>query len=1223
MSRIENVAVMGYVPTPLHLIPAIARLLRVNADAEALSYYADRLSVVDPCCGDAEAVLTLCRLLPKPDKVKLYGAELERTRFEQVPSYLNAKIGSINVEHGDAFRVQFSLGSYAGAQILFLNPPYDTLRGGERIEVAFLDRFSGTLQENGVLVLLVPTTSLQQLAPILAARFENLQAFRFPETDFQYRQVCIIGNRQNQVFPRPDLEARVRSWVQAESLPVLGSVAGVIDVPVATNRTTGFETWKVLRCDRVEVLRHHKPWHTSGKHKAATPIVSVLPTASDLSGESRRYTLAAPPKPGHIAAAIAAGVFDGCEVVPDHTNSHLPPLLVKGVFDREMVHERTEMNKEGEVTAEVFVQAPKLVVTVLDLRSGQIRTLRNDTTVRTEGVDLESMTTGELIELYGRSLMQQMRTFCNASFDPTDANQQFPIAPTKIPLFRAQADAVRTLVTILGGPGVGLKRRQRRAAFLIGEVGVGKTLAALATAATVGASRVLVMCPTHVCPEWVGQVSEGLHQYRPIIIDSIDTALEFMRSTNVVGVLSRETAKLGHALESCRESCPSCGAKIPQIDYASQRSKCERTWKKPHNREAHIVVSLLERTLRYALKAERLQGLLPQLFPAAGTARLLERWDASKEWAGVRLDDIDLSQADPSVKVKLGLSCQNWGIVRDALRDRLAEPSCNRDWAASLAAVLELMGQDITEFLPQLENFGTYYPYEKVLDRARREVAEDRDRTPTYRKAVHVNGALCWEDEPVGSFDLFVSALGELLQESRWRTEECGATLYSSTPQPRRVPLADLIVKRKGFDFLILDEGHEYRNENAAQSMSAHKLSGLGRPTLMLTGTPMSGLASSLFTNQWALDRQFRQEFGRDGKRDFIRRYGFQRIRRDENPDKAKKSRTLVHGSVSDRVESGQERVVGEAPGVIGIFLLRYLLRISAVIHKSDVAADLPGHRDIRCPVDPLPEQKAELTQMLTRLVEQAKKDMWKKESGQLLGAIAEAPSYLDRCSLDTGNGKGDHYVAAYPDGTPVYEAPLFDASVILPKEQFMLDTIKAELAEGRRTIVLVRHVNLMDRYNRLIQAHVGPAAILDVGKVPAIKRKEWIAKLVKKGPPTLICNPVAIQTGLNGLTAYQSMIWMENPSIDAILFDQGCGRIHRIGKSAETRVFFPVYTDTVQEAMHRLLMHKVGSSRAVTGLDAESALEAAGVGEFQPMSAMAVSRQIYALIEQELGLAA
>jgi hypothetical protein len=188
--------------------------------------------------------------------------------------------------------------------------------------------------------------------------------------------------------------------------------------------------------------------------------------------------------------------------------------------------------------------------------------------------------------------------------------------------------------------------------------------------------------------------------------------------------------------------------------------------------------------------------------------------------------------------------------------------------------------------------------------------------------------------------EVLVAALEELDELADWHEEGvCGEPLFQAVP-PRRVPLAKWILRscRGRFDLVILDEAHEFNHGASAQSKAAHRLTGLpGVPTLALTGSLMGGYASSLFTNFHALSPAFRREFGREDRGTFVGRYGYQKVRltlRDSADVKPL-------GRYTDR-EMGSRRVIGEAPGVHPLFLMRYLLDTAIPVHKEDLEEALP-----------------------------------------------------------------------------------------------------------------------------------------------------------------------------------------------------------------------------------------------------------------------------------------
>src|SRR6478609_7565346 len=148
----------------------------------------------------------------------------------------------------------------------------------------------------------------------------------------------------------------------------------------------------------------------------------------------RTYQLATPPRPAHIAAGIASGLFNGRRVAP--ITQGLPDLLVKGVFDRDFVTVEEKTNKSGEVTSVTQVQQPKLVTTILDLKTKKYTTLTK--LGKTSSLDVEQMSIEDLLEHYGPSLMQVMLQQCPVLYDPKRDADRVQLKPTARPLFSAQ-----------------------------------------------------------------------------------------------------------------------------------------------------------------------------------------------------------------------------------------------------------------------------------------------------------------------------------------------------------------------------------------------------------------------------------------------------------------------------------------------------------------------------------------------------------------------------------------------------------------------------------------------------------------------------------------------------------------------------------------------------------------------------------------------------------------
>lgn len=490
---------------------------------------------------------------------------------------------------------------------------------------------------------------------------------------------------------------------------------------------------------------------------------------------------------------------------------------------------------------------------------------------------------------------------------------------------------------------------------------------------------------------------------------------------------------------------------------------------------------------------------------------------------------------------------------------------------------------------------------------------------------------------PVGGPEAAMAALEELLRLAQFSEgAACGELLYQASPEPRRYPLARYIVRRcrRLFGLVILDEVQELGHAGTAQEKAGHRLVQLpGVPVITLTGSLMNGYASTLFPNYWALSARFRQDFARDDRQRFVDRFGYRKRLVLYGDGREPVTTVAAYGTMSDReevVEDGNIRQLGEAPGLLPLFVLRYLLPEAVLVHKRELDHELP----------PLVEQpvyvtfsghatdvalRAGYTGLKDRLVAQVEADRGTELAGKLWGALSEMPSYLDLGTADTGNCRvagAPRYQARYPKdcgGELVHEAPLISSLALTPKERWLLQQLRDELAQGRRVLLFVRHTRgsgLPARLQRLIARDLGETAVfLDAEKVGAEKRQAWInAEVVARGRRILIVNPNAVKTGLNNLVCASTAIWHELDH-SAITYRQANGRLHRIGQTQEVRIYYPVVQDTAQEIARDLLAAKVTASLQTDGLEVRSTLQSLGVTDDEDDAitlAMSIGQGIY-----------
>ena len=1215
MARTASVALAGYYPTPEHLLPRIAALLEPLVQPSTHHHEQREAALLDPCAGEGAAASFLSTAW---GTTATFACELEAGRFEKARHALSYQ----NTIHGDAFRAQY-VKRGEGISVLFLNPPYDTDRVHGRLEEKFLARFTPALMDSGVLVYVVPEYALAASANTLAMEYESVRVFRFPEADYAaYKQVVLVARK---------VPTRLEPLTQAFTVQDLPKDArgSLGQVPSVSYYRGGFSSWTMLAVDTTALLAKLRPWCQTLRGGTLAAVPNILPELPVQDLLLRTYPVATPPRPAHIAAGIASGLFNGAQI----DSPGRPSLLVKGVFDREYKTVEQKTNKDGMVKGEVQVQQPKLVVTVLDLDDRRYKTLD------AEGV-------GKLLEHYGDSMMGVMQRQCPVLYDPRRdaASVTLPASPRK--LYAAQAHAAKALVKLL---------EKRNVSVLLGEIGAGKTTVAMSVAETRKARRILVVCPPHLLRGWENEITSTVPDAKVVTLTSVSDLADLEESPyrTVVALLSREAAKLGHAWASVPKHCPRCGAAVPAGDLAKKRARCEHTSLTTDDVLGSAIQTLALRLAPYADTTPVLRGRFDQERHAILAARKTKpafRW--TMNLAGVIAELVERSHTEQSERLTLAL----------ATALLLAD-----DHEITLRAIVRLAKKKPRETIPvkdgdpetmdgyERSDSGSYwYPiqaedegYDNGLasglalmlpprdprqaalaetyawsDFDEKVKATEKSDAGSYRTRVGPcfvswkTGKLELDGHARGSLSAALNLLQTLTALATYtRGEPCGEFLYQAIPEPRRVALSKHINRyhRDLFDFVVIDECHEASSDESAQGRSAHRLMNMGAPTLLMTGTIMNGYAESMFANLWYASPAFRAEFGLAEKQKFIDRYGY---RKRVVEDRDEEGTVVEFGSQSDRV-TRSERVIGNAPGILPLFLLRHLLPISVTLHKSDLAIDLPACTQEKKAVDPGPELLSNYKILQAKLVAAIRRDQFVPDrAGRLFGQLAELPSYLDRAA------SGD-YEIRYPESLKfelVARQESLPEGTVLPKEAWILDQVETELAAGRNVMVFSWHVALLPRIAKLVSDHIGePVPILHADKVPTAKRQDWIDReVVKKKRRVLVANPVSIQTGLNNLVHFATEIWHENPACNPLTYRQTVGRVDRIGQKRPTRILFPIYQDTLQVQLYELLMQKVAVSTATDGLDPESALLAAGVGDASLLQGMSIGKALWRLMNEE-----
>mgnify|MGYP001604884581 FL=1 len=518
MARLASVQVGGYYPTPSHLLKRIARPLRTGSESYPM------VVVLDPCAGDGEAMLTVGANIEGRASVSYYGIELEQSRFKA----LKKRCHGVNVEclHGDAFRLPSSVivptgwRPYRGASVLYCNPPYDTHSVHGRLEQAFLERYTQFIAPNGVLVFVVPRASLAASAAHLATYFEEFSCYAFPSVDYAaFKQVVLYARRRAVPFSAPDerIAKRFNDIAGGATIAELPTEDGPVAkfYPVQ-GEAHGFEGFSLAPMDEVSLSAQYRLWGGTVRGKTAPLNGFGLELTPDTL-YYQTYPVAQPMRPGHVAQALAAGIFNGREIAPNDPSSGLPLLYVKGNFKREYVTVESHKDKEGAPVKDVQVEVPRLEVVALNIPSGEYVSLASGTEP-TGAQSIDKMNVADLVISYSTSLLQVLEKQCPPLQRRGDTT--LPLPSLTRPLYHAQEDCARAALKLL---------QKGQNPFILGEIGSGKTavsasiMEALAkgTEGLAVAKRALVVCPPHLLDGWREQLLAMLPGAGVCVLDTI------------------------------------------------------------------------------------------------------------------------------------------------------------------------------------------------------------------------------------------------------------------------------------------------------------------------------------------------------------------------------------------------------------------------------------------------------------------------------------------------------------------------------------------------------------------------------------------------------------------------------------------------------------------------------------------------------------------------------
>jgi len=406
------------------------------------------------------------------------------------------------------------------------------------------------------------------------------------------------------------------------------------------------------------------------------------------------------------------------------------------------------------------------------------------------------------------------------------------------------------------------------------------------------------------------------------------------------------------------------------------------------------------------------------------------------------------------------------------------------------------------------------------------------------------------------------------------------------------------------FGLLVVDEGHEYKNQGSAQGQAMGVLASQCQKVLLLTGTLMGGYADDLFHLLWRMDPGSLLRDGFQPSRTgsmagatmaFMRQHGVLR-------DVYKESATSSH-----RTANGKSLTVrtSKAPGFGPLGILRYVLPITVFLKLKDIGQNvLPSYDETFIEVAMQDDQAEAYKAMSSHLVMLLKQALAMKDS-TLLGVVMNVLlAWPDTCFRSE--------TVRHPRTKAVLHMQLamFGDTECTPKEKKLIELCADEKALGRKVLAYSIYSGTRDttaRLKALLEARGFKVGVLRA-TVDASKREDWVAEQVDRGIDVLITNPELVKTGLD-LLDFPTIVFMQS-GFNVYTVQQAARRSWRIGQKHDVRVIFLGYAGTTQMDCLKLMGKKIAVSQSTSGDMPESGLDVLNDNEGESIE-MALAREL------------
>jgi len=424
----------------------------------------------------------------------------------------------------------------------------------------------------------------------------------------------------------------------------------------------------------------------------------------------------------------------------------------------------------------------------------------------------------------------------------------------------------------------------------------------------------------------------------------------------------------------------------------------------------------------------------------------------------------------------------------------------------------------------------------------------------------------------------------------------CGGALWQftrtfSAPKPGekypkrnpRMPLAEYIatVFPNRVYLYMCDEIHEAKSTSTDQGAAMMTLAQTAEKVVGLTGTLYGGVASSLYGMEFVFNPRVRQNYpwGIKGQAGWVRDMGALERIVEYRPEYDKGG----HYTGKRRIEQKPK----EAPGCSPL-LVREIIDHTVFVGLQDIGRNMPEFEEIPVPIpmdaDMALHYNRAKDKMGTYLF-QCRMEGDASFLGRYLQTLLAWPTAPFRGETVIHKRRFDRESDTFIE-IPVHDMPGLSEDRLYPKEQWLVELVRDELAQGRNVGVFLRQTGTRDiqpRIERIIREHIPNAKPFVLkGSVAPERRESLVQQQLEAGINILICNPRLVQTGLD-LVAFPTLVFLE-PDYSLFVMGQASRRAWRIIQDRPCKTYYPHYEDTMEHQAIELIGRKQQAANLLYG---------------------------------------